>query len=144
MAQNRRSILTAFAALIDAISQVTTVVRSYRPVDITQYTQAELPLINIIEPAEEPEEHLTSMKEMAWLNLNMRLYFLNWGETPDATYGGLVKAIRDKIGNNFKVSNTATSALIDSISAIGEGSEMPLYWMDFEVAIKYYLDEKIT
>lgn len=69
---------------------------------------------------------------------------MHFEETPDAVYGGLVKAIRDKIGNNFRVSNTATSALIDSISAIGEGSEMPLYWMDFEVAIKYYLDEKIT
>jgi len=144
MAQNRRSVLTAFAALMDAISQVTTVVRSYAPINIGQRTQAELPLINIMEPAEEPEEHLTSMREMAWLNLNMRLYFLHFEETPDAAYGGLVKAIRDKIGNNFRVSNTATSALVDSISAIGEGSEMPLYWMDFEVAIKYYLDEKVT
>jgi len=144
MAQNRRSVLAAFEALMGAISQVTTVVRSYSPIDITQRTQAELPLINIMEPAEEPEEHLTSMREMAWLTLNMRLYFVHFEETPDAVYGGLVKAIRDKIGNNFRVSNTATSALIDSISAIGEGSEMPLYWMDFEVAIKYYLDEKIT
>lgn len=144
MALNRRSILAAFAVLMNAIGAVTTVVRTYRPVDIKQYTRAQMPLINIVEPAEEPEEHLTSMREMAWLTLNMRLYFLHWGETPDPTYGGLVKAIRNKIGGNFRVSNTATSALIDSITVISEDSSMPLYWMDFEVAIKYYLDEKNT
>ncbi len=144
MAQNRRSVLTAFAALMDAIAVVTTVVRTYRPVDIKQYTRAELPLINIVEPEEEPEDHLTSMREIAMLTLNMRLYFVHFAEIPDPTYGGLVKAIRDKIGNNFRVSNTATSALIDSITVISEDSTMPLYWMDFEVAIKYYLDEQST
>ena len=144
MAQNRRSVLAAFAILMDAISQVTTVVRTYRPIDITQRVQADLPLLNIIEPDEEPEEHMTSMREMAWLTLNMRLYFLHWEETPNPTYGGLVKAIRDKVGDSFRVSNTATSALIESITTISEDSEMPLYWMDFEVAIKYYLDEQNT
>lgn len=144
MAQNRRSVLAAFAVLMDTISQVTTVVRTYRPIDIKQRVQADLPLLNIVEPEEEPEDHLTSMREIAWLTLNMRLYFVHFAEVPDPTYGGLVKAIRDKIGNNFRVSNTATSALIESITTISEDSMMPLYWMDFEVAIKYYLDEQST
>ena len=144
MALNRRNVLASFATLMDAISQVTTVVRTYRPVDVTHYTQAQLPLLNIIEPGEEPQAHLTSMREMAELDLNMRLYFVHFGETPDATYGGLIKAIRDKIGNNFKVSEYATSALIESITVVMEESEMPLYWMDFQVVIRYYLDEKNT
>jgi len=143
MALTRRATLAAFATLMEEISEITTVVRSLRPIDPKQYAQAELPLLNIVEPEEDVKEEEIGMHSLQELTLDgFRLYFLNWGETPSATYETLIKRVRDKLGDNFKVSNTATAALIGSISAVQ--GRMPLYWVDVEVRIEYYMAQTNT
>lgn len=142
MALNRRDTLDAFSTLMSAVSGVGNVVRSLVPVDIKQYTIAQLPLINIIEPPEDVQDQMTSMRAMQNLALNVRTYFVYWGADPDSTYEALMKAIRDRIGAGFKVSNTATAAQVGLITELD--GEMPLYFFDIEIVITYYLNQEAT
>ena len=51
MAENRRDVLSGLETIIGEITSVTTVVRSYKAIDITNYKEADLPIINIKEQA---------------------------------------------------------------------------------------------
>lgn len=138
MELNRRDILSNFKTILDAISEVTTVVRSNSILDISNYYSTELPLIEIQEANEVPDKELTSMRQMAYLDLVLRVYFVEWGEVPNATYETLLKKIRNKIGDNFRVNDTANAAWVVGVGKI-EG-EVPLYHLDIDVRVKYYLD----
>lgn len=142
MSLNRRAALAQLATNLGAVAEVMTVVRHYAELDITQYTEAELPLIGIKEPGESPDEEMTSMRAVMNLETKLRVYFVCWGINPTATYETLVKAIRDKIGSDFTLTLTATKSLVTDISEID--GEMPLYFFDMDISIKYYLNQQAT
>lgn len=138
MELNRRDLLSNFATILDMISEVQTVVRSNAVLDISKYYTTDLPLIEIQEANETPDRELTSMRQLAFLDLVLRVYFVEWGEIPTATYETLIKKIRNQIGNNFNINNTASGAWVVGVGKV-EG-EMPLYHLDLDVRVKYYLD----
>jgi len=145
MTENRRDLLAALAATVahDQIPEVITVVRHYsEEFDITQYAEAELPLIGIKEPTETPEEECTSMRAMMWLEVTLKVYFVHWGISPDATYGTLMKAIRDKIGSDPNLNSSSVFTHVKGISEIG--GEMPLFSFTLDLACRYYLDQTAT
>ena len=145
MTENRRDLLAALAAAVahDQISEVITVVRHYsEEFDITQYAEVELPLIAIKEPSESPEEECTSMRAMMWLEATLKVYFVHWGISPDATYGTLMKAIRDKIGNDPNLNSSSVFTHVRGVSEIG--GEMPLFSFTLDLACRYYLDQTST
>lgn len=142
---NRRDVLAALKIILEQISEIKTVVRTYLETefDITQYVVSELPLVAIPEPAEETDEEMTSQKSMMSLGTKLIVYFVDWAIDPDATiYEALVKLIRDKIGGNFTLNDKATEARIMSVSSVL--GTMPVYNFVMELEMKYYLDEQIT
>lgn len=141
MADNRRDILSNLATVVD-ITEVTTVVRSYVAVDILNYKEAELPLINIIEPAEDTDQDMTSHRQIMSLEVALRVWFVSWAEIPTGTYETLVKEIRDAIGANFNLDDALDAVWIDSISIV-EG-ELPVYHFDMSLLTRYYLDAQNT
>ena len=145
MTENRRDLLAALAATVahDQIPEVITVVRHYsEEFDITQYAEAELPLIAIKEPSESPEEECTSMRAMMWLEATFKVYFVHWGISPDSTYETLMKAIRDKIGADPNLNSSSVFTYVKGISEIA--GEMPLYTFTMDLACRYYLDQTAT
>jgi len=138
MSLNRRDVLAALKTILATTSGVTTVVRTFVPIDITNYNENELPLIELQEPDEMPDEEMTSMKQIALLEMKCRVWFVVWGESPTTTYESLVKALRDKIGANFKLSDTATGCWVIDVTKV-EG-EMPLFHFEISLRLKYYLD----
>jgi hypothetical protein len=142
MTENRRDLLAALAAAIahDQIPEVITVVRHYGELDITQYSESQLPLIAIKEDSEEPEEECTGMRMMMWLNVPLKVYFVHWGISPDAAYGTLMKAIRDKIGNDPNLNSSSVFTYVRGVSEIG--GEMPLYYFNLDLAVRYYASLK--
>ena len=141
--QNRRLILAKLAVEMDTVSGINTVIRVYtKTFDLTQFTQAQLPLLTIIEPAEETDDEMTSQRSLMALIAQMSIHFLHWGITPDATYEAIVKAIRDKIGSNFDLDGLITEARVDALSTIG--GAMPLFNFDMDLEMKYYLNETAT
>ena len=142
MADNRRDVLSGLETIIDEISEVTTVVRSYREVDILNYKEAELPLVNIIEPDEDTYQDMTSNRAIMSLGVMVKVWFVSWAEVPTSTYETLMKKIRDKIGANFTLDDTVDAAWIDSVTAI-EG-EMPVYNYGISMQIRYYLNATAT
>jgi hypothetical protein len=124
------------------ISEVKTVVRSKASVDITNYCYSQLPLVDIIEARETPSPELTSMRQMSFLDLVLRVYFIEWAEWPGTEYENLVKKIRDAIGNNFTLDGAANAAWVVEVSEVT--GVMPLYHLDIRVRVKYYLELEDT
>ena len=143
MAENRRDILSGLVTLFQSISEIKTVIRHYADdFDITQYSESDLPLLALREPAETPEDELTSLRALMNLELRLRLYFINWGYTPTSAYETLIKKIRDKAGSDFTVNNTAVAMWVRELSPV-EG-RLPLYWVELGLVCKYYLDQTAT
>jgi len=143
MSQNRRDLLAELKTVLEEISEVKTVRRSYTDVDVSAYyLENELPLIVIKEPAEDVNEDLTSQRDMMNLDLKLQVYFVTWENEPSSTYETLVKVIRNKIGNNFNLNNKATGMWINTISTIS--GELPVYWFEIGLLARYYLNEKST
>lgn len=143
MAENRRNLLANLATALANVSGVTTVVRHYsEELDITQYTESQLPLIGIKEPTEEPEEEMTSMRAMMWLGLNLKVYFVHWGISPDATYETLMKKIRDKIGNDPNLNSSSVFTYVGEVSEIS--GSLPLYTFTLTLMSRYYLNQQDT
>lgn len=142
---NRRDVLAALKIILEEISEIKTVVRTYLETefDVTQYAQAELPLVAIPEPVEETDEEMTSQRSVMALGTKLVVYFQDWAIDPDATiYEALVKLIRDKIGGNFTLNDKATEARIMSVSSVL--GTMPVYNFVMELEMKYYLNEQVT
>ena len=89
MALNRRTALAQLKTTLEEITEIKTVVRSYggrtvrgaadlESFDITNYTSAQLPLIEIQEPAEDTEQQNTSMRAIMALELILKLWFVSW------------------------------------------------------------------
>jgi len=141
--ENRRTVLAKLAVKMAEVDEIKKVIRVYvKNFDLTQFTQAQLPLLAIIEPAEETDDEMTSQKSLMALATQFSIHFLHWGITPDSTYETLVKAIRDKVGANFDLDGVVTEARVSDLSVIG--GEMPLYNFDMDLEMKYYLDEMVT
>jgi len=141
--QNRRLILAKLAVEMGAVSGINTAIRVYtKTFDLTQFTQAQLPLLAIIEPAEETDDEMTSQRSLMALIAQMSLHFLHWGITPNATFETIIKAIRNKIGDDFDLGGLITEVRIDALSTIG--GTMPLFNVDIDLEMKYYLNEMDT
>jgi ERCC4-related helicase len=152
MAFNRRDILSNLKTILEGVTGITTVVRSYglnavearanEGMDISQYASTDLPLIDINEPMESADEELTSRRSVMFLETYLRVWFVDWNDQPQTTYETLMKRIRDAIGNNFTVNSTATACWVISVSAIS--GELPLFYYDIGLRLKYYLDQTAT
>jgi|GEM_PF-7033168 len=142
---NRRDVLAQLKIVLATITEIVTVVRAYLETefDIKQYAIADLPLIAIPEPAEETDEEMTSQRSVMLLGTKLIIYFVDWAIDPDVTkYETLVKKIRDKIGANFNLNDTATEARVMSVSPVL--GTMPVYNFVMELEMKYYLNEQVT
>lgn len=142
---NRRDVLAQLKIVLATITEIKTVVRAYLEAefDIKQYAIAELPLVVVPEPAEETDEECTSQRSIMTLGTKLVIYFVDWAIDPDVTkYETLVKKIRDKIGANFNLNDTATEARVMSVSPVL--GTMPVYNFVMELEMKYYLNEQVT
>ena len=139
MKLNRRDIGSNVASVLQALTEVKNVVRSNARLDISNYYETDLPLIEIKEAAETPDVELTSQRQMSFLDLTLRVYFVEWGEFPNSTYETLIKKIRNIIGNNFTLNETANGAWVVGVGEI-QGA-MPLYYLDLDCRVKYYLEQ---
>jgi len=153
MALNRRDILSGLETILGTVTGITTVVRSYggganvvrggeEGIDISQYAEAQLPLIDLIEPEELNDEEMTSRRSIQFLDTVLRVYFVDWNDNVQGTYETLVKNIRDKVGAEFRVNGTATACWIVDISKVL--GEVPLWNIEFNLRVKYYLDQQVT
>lgn len=145
MSQTRRTILAALKLILEELAPtyVTTVVRTYMELDITNYLTADLPLIEIQEPEESAETEMTSRRSIQNLEVTLRVWFFNWAEEPDeAIYETLMKQIRDKIGSEFKIDNTAIADWVGGITKL-EG-EMPVWNFSMGLILRYYLNQQST
>jgi len=135
---NRRDILEGLETLLRTVTGITTVVRGYNEPDIKQYTEAQLPLLYIAEPAESEDKALTGRRQMMNLDPGIRVWFVCWSPEPSAAYEALVKNIRNKIGGNFTVAGTAVGCWVTGVSIVS--GTMPLF--DFSISLRtlYYLD----
>jgi len=138
----RENVLAALKTVLEEITEIKTVVRVYlSEFDVCQYAQVELPLVAISEPAEETDEESTSQRSMMALATRLLVYIIDWAIDPDSTkYDALVKKIRDKIGDNFTLNDTATECRVASVSTIM--GVMPVYDFVVDLEMKYYLNEK--
>lgn len=151
MALNRRAALAMLKTKLEEITEVKTVVRSYggrtvrgtadiESFDITNYITTELPLIEIQEPAEETEQQNVGMRAIMELACTLKLWFVSWAEIPAGAYETLVKKIRDKVGANFKLDNTVTGVWVIGVSLVS--GELPVYNIEIELAMRYYLNQE--
>jgi len=141
--ENRRLILAKLAVEMGTVVGINTVIRVYsKTFDLTQFTQAQLPLLAIIEPAEETDNEMTSQRTLMALLAQMSLHFLHWGIIPNVTFGTIIKAIRDKIGDNFNLGGLITEIRVAGLSDIA--GAMPLFNIDIDLEMKYYLNEMDT
>jgi len=84
---------------------------------------------------------MTSQRSMMSLTAKLMVYFVDWAIDPDATkYEDLVKKIRNKIGDNFTLNDTATECRVIGISIIL--GTMPVYSFLIDLETRYYLNEK--
>jgi len=139
---NRRAVLSNLKTVLEAAVGITTVVRSYSEYDISQVGSANLPLIVIPEPGEDNDPELTSMRAMSTLDTTIKIYFVDWNDTVQSTFGTLVKNIRDQIGNNFTLNTAATTCRVMSISSVQ--GELPLWFFEIDLRTRYYLNQKNT
>lgn len=143
--QNRRTVLANLKTVLEELSPtyVTTVVRTYTEIDITNYLTADLPLIEIQEPPEVSETEMTGRRSIRALEVMLKVWFVDWAEDPDATiYETLAKQVRDKLGAKFTVDQSAIANWIDDVSKI-EG-EMPVWNFSMGLVLRYYLDQQAT
>jgi len=140
--QNRRAVLAELATQIALVSGVVTVQRSYGEFDITQKASSNLPLIEIFEPEEDTYTEMVGRRNLMQLLVSMKVWFVDWNDTPQATYETLMKNIRDKIGSKFKLENDAIECRVDSISAV-EGT-LPRWSFEMVLELRYYMDEEAT
>jgi hypothetical protein len=139
MQQTRDAIFADIASLLGTLTTTfKTVIRTHTPLDISLYHSWNLPLVEVREPAEKEHTSLTSMRQEMELDSVLRVYFVQWGVTPDATYTAMVKAIRNLFGAHFTLDCTAVGAWITSVGPIT--GEMPLYTFEMNLQIRYYLD----
>jgi hypothetical protein len=139
MQLNRRDLLAQLAATLAGTTGVTTVVRCYETLDILNYTEAQLPLIEIVEPAENVEQQLVSRRQIIAVRLELRVWFVSWAEIPTSTYESLMKNIRNKMAESFTLQQKATGCWVMSIGPI-QGT-LPVYNFTIGLRMKYYLDE---
>jgi len=111
-------------------------------IDITQYNITDLPLVAIKEPEEDTDEEMTSQRSLMSLTTRLRVYFVYWGEDPSSTYKTLIRGIRNKIGASFTLSNNVTEARVSEMTAVL--GTLPVYYVELELEMKYYLNEKST
>ena len=147
---NRRDILSSLKTILESVDGIITVVRSYginttktranEGIDITQYSSTDLPLIDMNEPPEPTDEESTARHSVMLLDIELRVWFVDWTDQPQSSYETLMKNIRNKIGDNFKVNNTATACWVTDISDIK--GELPLFYYDITLRVKYYLDQR--
>lgn len=142
MAENRRDLLAQLETTLSTITEVKTVVRTLVDIDITNYNEAELPLIAIREPLETAAIEMTSFRAIQRLETKLKVFFVVWGENPTTAYETLIKKIRDKMGSNFKLDGKANKALVKDVSPVD--GEMPVYFFLMDLDIRYYLDQKAT
>jgi len=142
MEQNRGNVLAALKTTITNLGSTyaKTVVRSYSGADIQMYLDTDLPLVDMREPNENNDKELTSFRSINKMALVLRIYFVSWAESASSTYEDIIKSVRNAIGANFKATETALKAEVTTISGIQ--GEMPLYWVDIGLDIRYYLDQK--
>lgn len=143
--QNRRAVLANLKTALEELSPtyVTTVVRTYTEIDITNYLTTDLPLIEIQEPLEVSETEMPGRRSIRALEVVLKVWFVDWAEDPDATiYETLMKAIRDKIGAKFTVDSSAIATWVGDVLKI-EG-EMPVWNFSMGLVLKYYLDQQAT
>jgi len=140
MAENRRELLAYLATLLGTVAGVITVVRTFIEIDITNYNEAELPLIAIKEPRETPKTEMTSMRAMQDLEIQLKVFFVVWGQNPTDAYETLMKNIRNKLGNDFTLGGYANKTLVKDVSSVF--GEMPLYYFLMDLDSEYYLDQK--
>lgn len=141
MLQNRRDILANLKTALTAVTELKTVVRTYGGVDIGEYLETDLPLADIVEPEEDPQD-LTGQRQMIFIDTRVVVYFVHWGVAPNATYETLMKKIRNKIGDSFTLTETATGCWVVSVSKVT--GNFPLFSFELGLKIKYYLEEKDT
>jgi len=142
MQLNRRDLLSQLATTLVTTSGVTTVVRCYEELDMLNYTEAQLPLIEILEPAENVGQQLVSRRQMIAVRAELKVHFVSWAETPTSTYETLMKNIRNKIAESFTLNQKATGVWVTSIGPIQ--GVLPVYWFMMGLVTKYYLDEQDT
>lgn len=144
MALNRRDILSGLATILATVTGIVTVVRSYgeEGIDITQYAEAELPLIDIIEPSEDNDEEMTARRSIQFLDTVLRVHFVDWNDDVQSTYETHIKNIRDKVGAGFKVNDSATACWVTDITRVL--GEVPLWKIELSLRVKYYLDQLNT
>lgn len=153
MALNRRDILSGLKTILGTVVGIKTVVRSYggggdartsgeEGIDITQYAESDLPLIDLLEPEELNEEEMTNRRSIQLLDTMLRVYFVDWNDNVQGTYETFVKNIRDKVGAEFRVNGTSTACWIVNISKVL--GEVPVWHIEFDLRVKYYLDQQVT
>lgn len=142
MTQNRRDVLAELATQLLAVTEVITAQRSYGEIDITQKLTANLPLVEIMEPDEDTYTEMTGRRNIMQLRTVIKIWFVDWNDTPQSTYETLMKSIRDKLGSQFRLGNDAIECRVDSISAV-EGT-LPRWSFEMELELKYCLNEKAT
>ena len=142
MQLNRRDLLSALKTALTATTGVTTVVRCYEELDMMNYTEAQLPLVEILEPSESVEQQLVSRRQMISVRAELKVHFVSWAEVPAAAYETLTKKIRDKIAESFTLNQKATGIWVTSVSPIQ--GVLPVYWFTLGLRVKYYLDEQDT
>jgi hypothetical protein len=138
----RYNILNAMADIFSEVIGVESVTRSYKEANLTGYNEADLPLVEIQEPWETADVEATSMHQVMLLDVKLRIWFADWCEEPNVVYEGLLKAIRDTIGNNFNLNGTATACWVTEVTRV-EG-ETPLYHFDITLRTKYWLNQKVN
>jgi len=142
MAENRRAILSALKTLLESVTGVTTVVRSYGELDVAQYQASDLPLIEIEEPSESTDEDSTGRRAIMLLEAKLKVWFVDWNDIPQSTYETLMKNIRDDVGSGFTVSGSAVACWITVVSPIK--GELPVFNFEMSLRLKYYLNQLNT
>ena len=142
MSLNKRDIFAALKTLLEEITEVKTVVRVFDPIDIKLRFTTELPLIEIQEPDETVDKSMTSRRSIMSLATQLRVFFVRWGDVPNNDYENLEKVIRNKIGDNFCIENTAIATFVTKVSKVA--GPMPLYQFTIGLRMLYYINETQT
>jgi hypothetical protein len=136
---NRRDILEELAKVVATVSGVKTTARSSTALDIRRWKRSELPLVEIVEPSEEIESDLLSRRSIQNLSTSLKIYFVEWSESPSSAYEALVKAIRNKLGEEFRLSGCTVAVWVGEVTEIS--GSMPLYNVSLALRLKYYLNQ---
>ena len=142
MPTKRKNILAELATFLATVTGVETVVRTYTEIDITKYTASQLPLIELLEPAEMNDEELTGRRSIAQLETILKVWFVDWNDTPQATYETLVANIRNKIGDEFRVNNNAIACWVVGVTELD--GELPVWNFKIGLKLLYSLNQLAT